>query len=134
MPDADMLICISNVLETPVSTLLGDSLKETKTDEIKNIAEQLQAINLKLAQRKENMRKMLHWAFIAVSVLVAVGFAGIAAFKSPYLLWDYTDPQIAAAGVILHGIEWVFVRIAPIIFVGTMIGVLMTRKIRRNKK
>ena len=41
--------------------------------------------------------------------------------KSPYLLWDYSDPELAAAGTLLHRFEFVFVRLAPAAFIGTVL-------------
>ena len=35
VPDSDMLISISEVLETPVSTLLGETVIESKVDDLK---------------------------------------------------------------------------------------------------
>ena len=52
VPDADMLITISEALETPVSTLLGETVIEPEADDLKGISEKLQIINLQLAQRK----------------------------------------------------------------------------------
>lgn len=52
VPDADMLISIADALETPVNTLLGEDLKETKIDDLKVISKKLEIINLQLAQRK----------------------------------------------------------------------------------
>ena len=57
VPDSDMLISLSEALETPVSTLLGESVIELKTDDIKVISEKLEVINLQLAQRKTAKRK-----------------------------------------------------------------------------
>ena len=37
VPDSDMLISISEALETPVSTLLGETVIETEVDSIKCI-------------------------------------------------------------------------------------------------
>mgnify|MGYP000302314033 FL=1 len=37
VPDSDMLVCISEVLETPVSTLLGETVVETQVDNFKAI-------------------------------------------------------------------------------------------------
>lgn len=128
VPDSDMLIYLSEVLETPVSILLGDTVETVKVDEIKVIAEKLEIINQQLAEKKEGRRKRVHRAFVIVCLLVAVSLAGIAAFGSPYMLWDYSDPEMAATGVMLHGAEWVFVRVAPVIFVGAGIGAVMTRK------
>ena len=42
VPDADMLISISEIFETPVSTLLGENIIETKADDLKVISEKLE--------------------------------------------------------------------------------------------
>ena len=60
VPDSDMLVLISDTLETPVSTLLGENIAEIEVDEIKAIAEKLEVINLQLAQKKTSRRKVLH--------------------------------------------------------------------------
>ena len=60
VPDSDMLISISEVLETPVSTLLGETIIEPKADDLKVISERLGVINLQLAQRKNANRRTLH--------------------------------------------------------------------------
>lgn len=43
VPDSDMLISISEVLETPVSTLLGEAVVETEADTLKAISEKLES-------------------------------------------------------------------------------------------
>ena len=77
VPDADMLIRISEVLETPVSTLLGQTITEEKADDLKIISEKLEVINLQLAQRKEMGRRILHWLFIVLGVMITVTFAAL---------------------------------------------------------
>lgn len=57
VPDSDMLISISEVLETPVSTLLGETVMVSKVDDVKAISEKLEIINLQLAQRKTARQK-----------------------------------------------------------------------------
>ena len=52
VPDSEMLVTLSEVLETPVSTLLGETIAEQQADELKAISEKLEVINLQLAQRK----------------------------------------------------------------------------------
>ena len=47
---------------------------------------------------------------------------------SSYLNWDYSNNELAVAGTILHGFEFVFVRIAPIILVISLIGIIITYK------
>ena len=52
VPDADMLLTLSEVFETPVSTLLGETVIETPADPLRAISEKLEVINLQLAKRK----------------------------------------------------------------------------------
>ena len=53
--------------------------------------------------------------------VIAAIFAFLSALNSPYLGWDYSDPETAVIGVALHGLEWLFVRAAPIILIATPI-------------
>ena len=128
VPDADMLISISEVFETSVSTLLGENVVKTKADDLKAISEKLEVINLQLAHRKAMRQKAVHWFFISSCTVIAVIFAVLIALNSPYLGWDYSNPETAVAGVLFHAFEWLFVRIAPLALVGTIIGVCLTRK------
>ena len=128
VPDADLLISISEVLETPVSTLLGETIAGTKADDLKTISEKLEVINLQLAQRKAARQKAIHWLFISLCAVVAAIFAALIVLNSPYLGWDYSDPESAVAGVLLHAFEWLFVRIAPIALIGAIVGTWLTRK------
>lgn len=127
VPDSDMLISISEVLETSVHVLLGESVIEQETDNLKVISEKLEVINLQLAQRKETRRKVMHWFFIAVSILLIVIFVLIFNLNSVYLNWDYGNPETAIKGVGIHIFEWVFVRMAPFILIGGIIGIFLTR-------
>jgi len=128
VPDSDMLIAISEVLETPVSVLLGETVMESKVDDLKAISEKLEIINLQLAQRTIMRRKILHWLFIILCVVIGVSFMIVIELNSPYLGWDYSDPETAVVGVAFHALEWLFVRLAPIVFIGAIIGVFLTRK------
>ena len=123
-----MLISISEVLETPVSTLLGETIIEPKADDLKVISEKLEVINLQLAQRKNAKRRTVHWLLILCCVVIAAVFAVLMMINSPYLGWDYSDPETAVFGAAFHAFEWLYVRIAPIIFVGGIIGVFLTRR------
>lgn len=128
VPDSDMLISISEVLETPVSTLLGETIAESKIDDLKVISEKLEIINLQLAQRKETRRRTLHGFCIALCTIIVIVFAVLTVLKSPYLGWDYSVPETAVVGVGFHALEWLFVRIAPVILIGAVIGLIWTRK------
>lgn len=128
VPDSDMLIAISEVLETPISTLLGETVMESKVDDLKAISEKLEVINLQLAQRKAAKRKILHWIFISLCAIIITIYAVLIILNSPYLGWDYSDPEIAVAGVSFHAFEWLFVRFAPILLIGIIVGIFLTRK------
>ncbi|MGI5901873.1 MAG: helix-turn-helix domain-containing protein [Desulfitobacteriia bacterium] len=128
VPDSDMLISISEVLDTPVSTLLGETVIESKVDDLKAISEKLEIINLQLAQRKTMRRKTLHWLLISLCVVIVTISAVLIAFNSPYLGWNYSDPETAVVGVAFHSFEWLFVRLAPIILIGAIVGIFLTRK------
>ena len=127
VPDADALIGISEVLETPVSVLLGETVSEPKPDELKVIAEKLEVINLQLAQRKAARRKALHWTFIGLGAAIVVAFALAAVLGSPYLEWDYSALETMVVGVGLHALEWLLVRAAPLLLCAAVAGALLTR-------
>lgn len=75
VPDSDMLIAISEVLETPVSTLLGEKVIAAEADDLKAISAKLEVINLQLAQRKTTRRRVLHGLLISLCAVIAVVFA-----------------------------------------------------------
>lgn len=47
---------------------------------------------------------------------------------SPYLGWDFRDPELAMAGTVYHAFEWLFVRLAPFVLIVAAVGVFLTRK------
>ena len=128
VPDSDMLISLSEVLETPVSTLLGETVTEAEADNLKAISEKLEVINLQLAQRKTTRRKIIRWLLISLCAIIVMIFAVLIIWSSPYLGWDYSDPETAVLGVAFHSFEWLFVRVAPIIFIVAIIGIFFTFK------
>lgn len=128
VPDSDLLISLSEALETPVGTLLGETVIETEVDALKAISEKLEVINLQLAQRKTARRKMIHGSLILLCAITGIVFAILLALESPYLGWNYRDPETAVLGVAFHVFEWLFVRAAPIILIGAVVGIFLTRK------
>lgn len=128
VPDAEMLISISEVFDTPVSTFLGENLSESKEDDLKVISEKLEIINLQLSQRKKEKRKIIHWTLISLCIIIIIMFLSLILLNSPYFNWDYSKPENAVLGVAFHSFEWLFVRIGPIILMGLLIGVFLTRK------
>ena len=74
VPDSEMLISISEVFETPVGTLLGENILETKADDLKAISEKLEVINLQLVQRKSTRRNMIRWLLISLCLIIVIIF------------------------------------------------------------
>ena len=128
VPDSDLLIALSEALETPVSTLLGETVAESEVDTIKALSEKLEILNLQFARRKALRRSALHWSLIAVCGIIVVLFAAMLAVSSPYLGWDYSTPETAVMGVAIHALEWGFVRLAPLALIVALVGVFLTRK------
>lgn len=128
VPDSEMLVSLSEVLETPVSILLGETVIEPQADDLKAISEKLEIINLQLARSKAARRKALHWLLIALCAVIAATFVVLAVWNSSYLGWDYSDPETAVAGAALHAFEWLFVRLAPFVLIAAAVGAVFTRR------
>ena len=128
VPDSDLLIALSEALETPVSTLLGETVVETEADTVKALSEKLEIINLQFARRKAFRREALHWSLIAFFALLVAGFAALTVVNSPYLGWDFSDPETVVMGTALHAFEWLFVRMAPLFLIAAAVGIFLTRK------
>lgn len=128
VPDSDLLIALSEALETPVSTLLGETVAEAEADTVKALSGKLEIINLQFARRKAFRRESLHWSLIAFCALLVTGFAALVVVNSPYLGWDFSDPETAVMGTALHAFEWLFVRMAPLLLIAAGVGIFLTRK------
>ena len=130
VPDSDMLITLADELDTSVSVLLGETVMGPMTDDLKAISEKLEVINLQLAKRKMVKVKTIRWILIALCAFIVLVFIALAFMKSSYLRWDYNNLEFAVAGTILHGFEFVFVRLAPLVFIASVIGIIITYKKR----
>lgn len=128
VPDSDMLISISEILETPVSILLGEKIEEQQPDDIKILSEKLESINLQLAERKQKRRKLLFWMFVVFGAVIITAAACLIKLQSPYLDWDYSDPETAVAAAAYHAFEFFFFRLAPFALAGTIAGAILTMK------
>lgn len=111
-----------------MSTLLGETVTEQTADELKALSEKLEVINLQLAQRKTRRRKLLHWLFLSLCAVIVSISAALIVYNSPYLTWDYRDPETAVFGAAFHTFEWLFVRTAPLLLTGAAVGAFLTRK------
>ena len=127
VPDSDMLIALSDALATPVSALLGEFAVRAEADDLKAISEKLEIINLQLARQKAARRKILRWLLIALCAVTVIIAAALVLLNSPYLGWNYSDPETAVAGAAFHAFEWLFVRLAPLVLIGAVIGLVLTR-------
>lgn len=130
VPDSNMLIALAEELGTSVSTLLGETVQEYEADDIKEISEKLQVINLQLAKRRAARVKTIRCLLISVSSLIVIIFVALAVINGSYLDCNYNNPELAVAGTILHGFEFVFVRIAPFVFIASVVGIVMTYRKR----
>ena len=128
VPDSELLIALSEALQTPVSALLGEEIKEPETDDLKAISQKLEVINLQLSRRQQLRRKTAHWLFISLAIVIVLITAVLFFLNSPYLGWNFNDPETAVLGTAVHSFEWGFVRVAPIVLIGTIAGIVMTRR------
>ena len=133
VPDSSMLISLAEELDTSVNVLLGENVEDkTLNDDvdIKTIAERLEVINLQLARRSEMKIKLVRWILILLCIVIVAVFIAFEIMQSDYLEWDFNNPELAVAGTLLHGFEFVFVRIAPFAFIASVIGIVFTYKRR----
>ena len=124
-----MLISLAEELDTSVSVLLGEDVAEPSPDDelnLKSISERLEAINLQLAKRTTMRIRIIRWLLILLGVGIMSIFICLATMGSEYLNWVFNDPELAAAGTLLHAFEFLFVRIAPFALIVSVIGVVLT--------
>lgn len=128
VPDSDMLIVLSEALETPVSVLIGEKVIEVETDDLKAISAKLEVINMQLAQRTNRRKRRIQGCLAIVCMAIVALFAVLYGLDSPYQAWAYSNPETAVFGVDFHALEWLFVRIAPFIFIGAMVAIFLMWK------
>ena len=132
VPDSSLLVLLAEEFDTSVSTLLGETIHEESLNEgsLKNISEKLVVINLQLAKRNRITVQTIHCLFITVCAIIVVVFIPFAGINSEYLTWNFNDPELAIVGTLLHGFEFLFVRLAPLVFIGSIIGIVLTYRKR----
>ena len=115
--------------DVSVSDLLGETIKENNENNLKTISEKLESINLKLSNQRIQRIKSIRMILIFLSsIFIVCLFVVLYFMSSSYLNWDYSNNELAVAGTILHGFEFVFVRIAPIILAISIVGIIITYK------
>lgn len=125
VPDSELLVCLSEALETPVGDLLGETVPEPEADDLAAIAAKLEVVNEQLARGNAARRRALLILLGTIFAATLLLFALLAAMGSPYLSWDLGDPETAVAGTLLHGFEWVFFRVAPLVIVAAAAGLVV---------
>lgn len=132
VPDAEMLITISEIFETPVSEILGESIDEKEKNDLKVISEKLEVINEQLSMKQKQKRKIIVNFLIITDVFIILLFILLAVLGSPYQSWDYSNPEWSVIGTLWHSFEWVFFKVAPlmVIVITSILGIIF---IKRNK-
>ena len=130
VPDSSMLIMLADELDSTVSELLGEPIVEPTIDDLKILSEKLEVINLQLAKRSITKVRTIRWILISLCAVIMIIFNTLASMNSSYLIWNYNDPELAVAGTIMHGFEFLFVRLAPIAFFASVVGIVVTYKKR----
>ena len=130
VPDAEMLISISEVFKTPVSDILGENILEKEKNDVKVISEKLEVINEQLSMMQKQKRKRTINFLTILDICIILFFIALAILGSPYQSWDYGNPEWGVIGTIWHSFEWIFFKVAPImiILITLVLGIMLIRK------
>ena len=128
VPDSSMLISLANELDVAVSDLLGETIENNGENDLKAISKKLEEINLVFSNQRIQKIKRIRIILILLCVFIITLFIILYFMGSSYLNWDYSNNELAIAGTLLHGFEFVFVRIAPIVLLLSVIGIIITYK------
>lgn len=133
MPDAQMLMRISKIFETPVNEILEEKFDAKENNDLKTIQEKIDIINNQLSMYQQHERNRLIKCIIIVDFILIFLFLLLAILGSPYLSWNFNNPEWAVIGTSWHVFEWLYFKIAPfIIIIITLI--LMVMLIKKNKQ
>ena len=132
VPDAEMLVTISELFETPVSEILGESIEEKETNDLKVISEKLEVINEQLSISQKQKRKRKIMVLLIIDICLIFLFVLLVLLGSPYLTWDYGNPEWSVIGTLWHSFEWIFFRIAPLLII-VITSILVILFIKREK-
>ena len=120
VPDSALLISLAEELDTSVSELLGETVTKTEAHDTKAISEKLEVINLQLAKQNMARLNVIRGLLIGICIIIVGIFIALIAINGSYLNWNYDNPELAV------GFEFIFVRIAPIILICSIIGIFTT--------
>ncbi len=130
VPDAEMLITLSEIFETPVSEILGENIEEKEKNDLKTISEKLEVINDQLSSHQKQKRKRMVNILIITDICLILLFILLALLKSPYQNWDYSIPEWSVIGTLWHSFEWVYFKLAPlmIIAITLVLGIIFIKR------
>ena len=117
VPDAQMLITISEFFETPVSEILGENIEEKEQNDLKIISQKLEIINEQLSMSQEQKKKRTITFLIIIDISLILLFIILALLNKPYRTWDYNIIEWAILGTFWEAFEWVFFRLSPIMII-----------------
>ena len=141
VPDAEMLIRISEVLDCPVSVLLGEHLPEPEQEEkdsLPEIAGKLERLNADWAQVHEKHRRLWHGLSLLAGLLALPGIAqGMLSFLHSQRAMGLleSDPSViggadSATSIFVSALsasEALFL-LALLLFAAAVIGLYRTRR------
>ena len=117
VPDAEMLVEISEIFETPVSIILGNSIEKVENNDLKVISEKLEVINEQLSIEQKRKRRMFGNCLMVIDICLILLFVLLAVLGSPYLSWDFSNPEWAIIGTLWHSFEWIYFKVAPFMII-----------------
>lgn len=128
VPDSSMLILLAEELDTSVSNLLGeiDTISNSKETNIESIAEKLEIINLQFAKSRKMKLHKIRCLLIGLIIFIMLAFLAFLVIDGEYLIVNFKNPELAIVETLLHGFEFIFVRISLFILIGSIIGVGLT--------
>lgn len=112
VPDADMLVSLSKVLDVSVNTLLDEDTSKS----------------LETTSPQRNKRKYLSWLLIAICIILIIIFIGIMILGNTYMDWNYENTETAILGFSVHSFIWIYIRVAPIILIACLIGIFFLKR------
>lgn len=129
VPDAEMLVEISEIFETPVSIILGDNIEKVENNDLKVISEKLEVINEQLSMEQKRKRRVFVNCLMVIDICLILLFVLLVVLGSPYLSWDFSNPEWAVIGTLWHSFEWIYFKVAPfMIIVITLILLIVLLK------
>lgn len=100
------------------------------SENIRNLRKAKGISQEELAKRSEMRTKIVRYLLASLAVMIVIVFIILAIMHSAYLEWNFSNLELAIAGTMLHGFEFLFVRIAPFVFIASIIGIIFTYKKR----